>query len=445
MYRFLRYAILGLVRLFYPRIEVQGREHIPAGGPVVYVLNHPNGLMDPLLLMASLRRPVTFLAKSTLFANPLARVCMDAFGALPVFRQMDRGQPGSADDIGARNEQTFALCRSRLARGGALALFPEGTTHSGPTLLPLRTGAARIALGAEDENDWQLGLQIVPVGLWYQGKTLFRTATLLVVGEPWTIGDLRGSYAADQREAVRALTARIDATLDEVVLQVEQADVLAAMPVIAAWTAAAGPPRRLADRHAQAAQLLEAYQRLQAQDPARIEQLADSARRYARTLRFLGIADPWALELPRLNRQRLIWRALLLIFGFPFALAGFVLSYGPYRLAGTITPRLVGYHDTMLGTGKLIVGAVLVLVGWIAAAVVVGLLVSGAAGLGLFVAAPGLAYVALRWGETWRGLREALRYSWLRTRHKTLTAELIERRTALAAQIHAAVREVRGA
>lgn len=438
-----RFAIVQLVKLFYPRIELQGRERIPIDGPVIFVLNHPNGLLDPLLLMAKLDRPIAFLAKSTFWRNPLGRLCMEAFGALPVFRQQDRatGERGSS---AARNEATFARCRAILHNGGALALFPEGTTHSGSELLPLKTGAARIALGAEAESGWQTNLKIVPVGLWYQNKTLFRSATLLVVGEPWTITDMAATHNADPEAAVDAVTDRIREALATVVLQAEHAEVLAGMPLIAAWTSPDGPPATLAERRSRTARLLDAYKRLTIADPPRAAMLAQHARRYARLLRMLGIADPWALELAAPRRTPLLWRALLLLVSLPLALAGFALSYGPYRLAGKITPPLVGRHDTLLGTGKLISGAALILIGWIVWALAIGFLASAWWGVAVFLAAPALAYVALRWGETWRELRDGLSVRWLRRRQRALVHGVVERRQALASEVIAALDEAGG-
>src|SRR5207247_683798 len=74
----------------------------------------------------------------------------------------------------ARNLETFARCRSLLARGGTIALFPEGSSHNEPAPLPLKTGAARIALEAEDEHG-PLGMRVVPVGLVYEDKERFRS------------------------------------------------------------------------------------------------------------------------------------------------------------------------------------------------------------------------------------------------------------------------------
>ncbi|MBC8077077.1 MAG: hypothetical protein H7Y32_13455, partial [Chloroflexales bacterium] len=317
-------------------------------------------------------------------------------------------------------------------RGGAMALCPEGTTHSEPMLLPLRTGAARIALSAEAENGWSLGVQVVPLGLWYGAKTQFRSSVLLAVGQPFGLGAYQEAYTRDAHAAVDALTERIDVGLDGVVLQAENAELLGGIRLVAEWTAPAGQPLSLAERHARSAKLLAAYARLRQTDPAGLEALARQARRYARTLRALGIDDPWDLELLDAQRGRVTWLTLVLLLTFPLAAAGFALSYGPYRLARPITPYVIGRHDTQTSTGKLITGALFVLAGWIVWAAVVGWLFGGQWGVLLFVAEPLLAYVALRWGEGWREVREALGAGWLRLHRRDIADALVARRRALA-------------
>src|SRR5215831_12607093 len=195
---FVRWLAETLIRLYYPERFVEGAERIPAEGPVIFVLNHPNGLLDPLLLRVATGRPAHFLAKSTLFANPLGRLAMAAFGSIPVYRARE------ADT--SRNEESFARCRAELARGAALALFPEGTSHSDPQLRPLKTGAARIALSAEAEAGGRLGLEVLPVGLYYERKAMFRSRVLLVVGERIDVAPLLARYRADERATVDALT-----------------------------------------------------------------------------------------------------------------------------------------------------------------------------------------------------------------------------------------------
>ena len=443
--RLVQVLVFRLVRLFYARIDVQGQAHLPGEGPVIYVLNHPNGILDPVLLMAALGRPVSFLAKSTLFGNPVGRWTMETFGALPVYRQRDKGLQGGSRDAGdmmARNEATFARCRALLHGGEALALFPEGTTHSGPELLPLRSGAARIALSAEAEAGWALGLRIVPVGLWYEDKTRFRTSVLVVVGEPFTLTTYAEAYGAEERQTVQAVTGRLDAGLDAVVLQAENAELLTAIPAIAAWTAPEGTAPDLSRRHAWAATLLAAYQRLHQTDPSRLERVAEKARRYASLLQALGVADPWRLEDPTVNRAYLARRVLGLVLLGPPALAGCLMSYAPYRLAGPVALRLVREDDTQTGTFKLIGGTLFVLVGWILEAALVGWLLGPIWGAGVFLVAPLLGYAALRWSEGWHRLRELTSYRRLRERRMGLVALLTERRRDLALDVVAAVESI---
>jgi glycerol-3-phosphate O-acyltransferase/dihydroxyacetone phosphate acyltransferase len=440
--RLIRFIILRLVHLFYPHIELRGHERIPAGRPLLFVSNHPNGLLDALVLMLGLRRHVWFLAKSTFFANPFGKLAMGAFGALPVYRQRDEGLEGGArGDRADRNEGTFARCRALLRAGQPLALFPEGTTHSNPTMLPLRSGAARIALSAEAESGWRMDLQVVPVGLWYEDKARFRSAALLIIGEPFQLDAYAERYAADPRQAAGDLTDEIDRRLDVVVLQAESSEVLKAMPVLAEWTSTRELPT-LEQRHARTAELLAAYRRLRERDPARVNAIEQQARAYARALQTLRIDDPWQLEPNVLQRGRVIGLALFLVLGVIPAALGFALSYAPYRLAAPLTPILMGKHEETTSTGKLIIGTALLLLGWLAAALICGWLLGAWWGLALLLLAPALGYTALRWGESWRELREALGSTWLNLRHANLVRDLAARRLALAEEVRAALASV---
>jgi glycerol-3-phosphate O-acyltransferase/dihydroxyacetone phosphate acyltransferase len=435
--RLVRWLAEALVRLYYPARAVEGAERIPAGVPLVFVLNHPNGLLDPLLLRVALGIPARFLAKSTLFANPFGRLAMDAFDSIPIYRAHEVPKEARPGDAG-RNEESFARCRAVLASGGALALFPEGTSHSDAQLRPLKTGAARIALSAEAQNGGG-GVTVVPVGLYYERKARFRSAVLLVVGEPIAIAPRLAAYRADERAAVGALTDAIDARLDEVVLQAETRELLTGIARVARWTAAPGD---LAAQHERAREMVAAYGRLRAQDPARVDAIAGEARAYARALRRLGVRDPWALELAALRPGTVAGAFARLALAAPVALLGAAMSWLPYRLAGRVAARVTRDED-ILGTVKLIAGATFLTLAWVAEATAAALLWGPRWAAPVFALAVGSGYVALWFGEEARDAAGAWRTLALRAFHWRTAQQLAARRRALADDVARALAEGR--
>ncbi len=414
---------LGLVRLFYPTRTVSGGARIPPAGPVIVVANHPNGLLDPLLLRLAIDRPVSFLGKSTFWDNPFFRLCVDSFGALPVYRAHE------ADT--RQNERTFARCHELLARRGWLALFPEGKSHDETTLQPMKTGAARIALGAGGP------VTILPVGLLFADKDLFRSSVAVAVGEPFVVnpGD------PEDREAVQALTARIATGLAEVVLQAEDAAVWRAFLAVAHWTGAVS----LADRELRARALAGRWATLLSEDPDSAEALAGQVRRYARSLRAVGVVDPFAIEgaEPRAELGGL----LPLVFLAPFAALGALLAWIPYRLVRPLSIKLAAGHADVIGTIKLLLGFLVLFMtygGWaVTAASFVPLhhpAVPGwAAALGMLALGPASGLAALLFDERLTLRREAFRGIAVRLFQPKLALALAERRRELVASVERAL------
>src|SRR6266403_1799119 len=204
----IRRIIRGLLRLalrvYFRRIEVTGLENVPRDSPVIFVLNHPNALVDPAFLLCLAPRRVAFVAKAPLFRMPVIGSLVRALDSLPAYRRQDEGQDVS------RNIETFAAARQLLARGVTIGICPEGVSHDEPRLKPLKTGAARIALAAASSGA-AIDLLIVPVGLYYTEKTTFRSSALLYFadGLPVKCGTLEPG-GTPPREPVRQLSAAIE-------------------------------------------------------------------------------------------------------------------------------------------------------------------------------------------------------------------------------------------
>src|SRR5260370_627215 len=192
-------AILKLaLRVYFRHIEVSGLENVPEDSPLIFVLNHQNALVDPVFLLCLAPRRVSFLAKAPLFRMPVVGYLARALDALPAYRRQDEGEDVS------RNVETFAAARRLLARGGTIGICPEGVSHDEPRLKPLKSGAARIALGAVSSGE-AMNLQIVPAGLYYTSKTMFRSSALLYFGKPLPVKPAEmDPMDAPQRDTLRA-------------------------------------------------------------------------------------------------------------------------------------------------------------------------------------------------------------------------------------------------
>src|SRR5436190_18861984 len=88
-YRAVRAVARFWLWFFFKAVDVRHPERVPAGGPVLLCINHPNNLIDSLVVGAAVRRKVHYLATAALFRNPLVARFLLAAGAIPVWRKQD--------------------------------------------------------------------------------------------------------------------------------------------------------------------------------------------------------------------------------------------------------------------------------------------------------------------------------------------------------------------
>ena len=331
-----RAATLGWFR----SVEATGLERIPGSGPCLIVANHPGGFVDPALLASVMPRTPMFLAMASLWKNPILRPLLALAGAIPVQRAPD----GATD----RNVDTFARCFDVLRDDGVVAIFPEGRASDEPHLLPVKTGAARIALGARAP-----GLRIVPVGLIYESKQRARQRALVRVGEPIPV---EAEPAGEQdRERVSRLTAEIRARLADASVDYEDAAQAADLGFAAAvylrrtggsasWSPRLGDLERTADRLADAP----------AEDRAKVRAAADG---YGAALRANGTTDRAvaAGHRPTARPSRIL-ATLFTILALPFAVIGLVANLVPATIVHLAGRR--GAAPVTLATIKFLTGLV---------------------------------------------------------------------------------------
>ncbi len=341
-YRVLRAIGRLALRWFYREIEVVGLERLPDHGPVLLASNHPNALVDALVIGCTLRRPVTLTAKATLLNNPITRVLLRVTGVVPLQRASDAQSGAGTRALNpSRNVDAFAAVLDVLERGGIVLLFPEGKSHSDPALAPLKTGLARIAMMAR--NDRQLArLPIIPVGLTFERKWEPRSRVLMHLGESLGVDE----NSPNDSTAVAALTQRLDVGLRQVTLNFrstnEERHVLSLSTLLAEvldeFRPLGAPDPPLADSVRVAQRLVTIAPTLATIDPAvapRVEQFLSRFAEFDTLTRGNGIAasDVQMSTALRPGVWFLLRESLIALVAGPLALWGRVNHRLPLSIA----------------------------------------------------------------------------------------------------------------
>jgi 1-acyl-sn-glycerol-3-phosphate acyltransferase len=327
-----------LGRIWFRALRREGPSLLP--GPCLILLNHPNGLLDPLAAAALLDRRAGWLAKATLWKLAPLRPFLKAFRAIPVTRPKDGG--ATAESI----QQCFHQVHEVFAQGGDLAMFPEGVSHTGADLAPLKTGAARIALSSP------VPIAIIPAGLVYGDRSTFRHSVLLRLGAPIPFADLAVLGAGP--EAVNELTARIRTALRPLTLHDGDVRCLALAQDVA-WLLAEAPGSRV-DLEAFRVRVHGLLPHLSSLPEAALSDLEAKVHGAQAWLQSAGLRPdqvghpyPWAEV-----RHWLPGAALRLLAAGVLLLPG-LLFWPPYRLAGWVAGRFTDEGD-QVATLKLLTG-----------------------------------------------------------------------------------------
>jgi glycerol-3-phosphate O-acyltransferase/dihydroxyacetone phosphate acyltransferase len=200
LYALIKVLVRISTAVFFKKIVVVGREKMPDHGPTIVVANHPNTLMDPLLIASLMKQQVGFVANAGIFSNDFLTRFFRYFHVIPIYRKKDVA-PGEKND----NTQAFAQCHAYLEQGGTFLMFPEGTSHYEINLREIKTGTARIALSYVGPGD----VQIIPVALDYSDAIQFRSMVRVTVGKPIMVADYKETQQRNEAEAIDALTTDI--------------------------------------------------------------------------------------------------------------------------------------------------------------------------------------------------------------------------------------------
>jgi 1-acyl-sn-glycerol-3-phosphate acyltransferase len=395
LYRLTRRLVRLGLRAFFREIEVRGAENLPSDGPCIVAANHFNSMIDPFLLLAMLERPLCFIAKAPLFKVPILGWLLRRGRCIPAYRSQD---PGYAKE---KNEQLYAAAAEALGAGPALAMFPEGKSHSEPHLAEFRHGASKIALETESIRG---GVRIQLVGLHYEQSRGFRGRVLIQLGPPIAAAGFLERYRADNRAATAALTEELQARLSEMILTAETREVLRLADLLARMRALQekGRPHETAEAFDRKKLILERYRLLRDKVPNEVDRLRLQLTRYEQMLAQIGLNEEQVgtdYSIGRVARSAL-FHTLLLAVGLPFLAVGITANVVPYLLSWLVS-RLAGPLPDRRASAGFLAAFVAFPLAWAAIGIAAGR--EWGAGAGVLAALAGVltGAVSLRAMDRW--------------------------------------------
>ncbi len=442
LYQISRVLVNIGMRGYFSSIEVAGRDHIPERGPVIFASNHPHSITDGLVLGHGTGRMLHFLAHSGLFKKSWQSWFLRNSGVIPIYRAKD------VVDAADANTAMFAACHDVLNKGGAIGIFPEGTSAEERRVQKLKTGTARIALGAEDEAGWDLGVRIVPVGLNFESANRFRSRVLIRFGTPLLPADYHTRYVADPVATGVALTDDLQTSLQHQVVNVKESEseqlVRDVEEIYRAELLCRKEVNIPGHTDFQKSQTVSrefgrALDYFQATNPEFLWGLSRRLRRYHAMCRIMKLKDNMLREEQGPGmRKELIRIVGMGLAGLPWALLGLLGNYVPYRLTGLLTRR-VAADRTKIHFTQFILGSLLFIPWyvWIFRTVWGPLSTMGTSLLILALPPAGLfargyfRYISRR--------RQMIRFAWLELVHGLRINDVRRQRRALIRELDAAM------
>ena len=425
---------------FFRDVAVVRASLVPASGPVLLCINHPNNLIDSLLVGGVLPRKVHYLATAALFRNPLVARFLAACGAIPVYRKQD--DPGKMD----RNADAFAACFRALERGRLVGIYPEGTTHSESRVQRIKTGAARIAL------DYQASgrgapLTLIPVGITFEARKAFRGHVRLSFGEPIALAPYAPVYRDEPAKAVEALTTAIQWGMEAEILNVgrpERQDLVRAVEeiyrsdLIRELQEERGLGTRQIDPLRLSRAIADAAAHFEERDPERVARMWAAVLKYRAMLAAYHVRDQAvrarAQRPPARARLRHSWEASI---GLPFFAYGLVVNGLPYLLPRWLARR-TARKETDYATTRLLASIVAFPLFWALEIWIVWWLGGLRWALPFAISLPLSGLIAYRYLGGMGRLRSQLRFGLLAITHRHSATRLLAERQALVAELERA-------
>lgn len=344
--------------LSHKRVVVTGRPKIPKGKPIIFAANHQNALMDPLAISCTNSLQSLWLARADIFKSKAARSFLKYIKMLPVYRIRD-----GKDNL-SNNEQIFGQVIKLLEDKQSVALFPEAA-HSGKRqMLPHRKAIPRIALDAEAKNNFELGLQIVPVGINYSHYWQFSRTLIVHYGDPIDVDRYKNSWTENPQKEMLSLRDEIHDRIIPLTIQInshtfyqEYEDIRQLAGEAYSKTKHFSKDKTL-NRFYTDQELIARIEILENTQPEQFEKIIDETKKYFSKLKELEFTDDQVSKAGKARWPQLFAQIVASVIVLPVVILGFVFNAIPFFIPRGIFLKKV--KDTaFLSTFNFVAGLVL--------------------------------------------------------------------------------------
>ena len=332
-YQILRFLFRITNKFYFRNLQINGLENIPKNGPVFLAANHPSAFMDPMVIVTITKRPLFMLAKGVLFQNPFLKWLLPHLNIIPIYRSHE------TPELTNKNKEVFSKCYMHFAKGGAILAFPEGISLTERKIKKIQSGAARICLGAEAENNFSLDVKIVTIGLNFSNPHKFQSDLYINIDKPINVSDYYDQYKQDTFKAAHALTDAIRDRLEAQVIAIQDSEMDKLVSNIEIIFKAqiledlGHSPKIMAHDFNTTRQISDSVHYFLEKDPQRVENLKNKISTYLNKLENLSLDDKL---IKGVEKTKPIFDTILSIFfltlGSPFFIYGFVNNFLPFRI-----------------------------------------------------------------------------------------------------------------
>jgi 1-acyl-sn-glycerol-3-phosphate acyltransferase len=328
------YAITKpMVKFFYKtyfRVSVHNRQNIPEDGIVIFAPNHQNALMDALAVLSIIPGQPVFLGRADIFQNNLQNKILTFLKILPIYRIRD-GKSNLA-----QNDAIFKKTIDVLKQRKKLVILPEGNHAGFRRLRPIKKGISRIAFQAEEIENYELNIKVVPVTLDYKHYYKFHSRLYISFGEPIPVSKYYETYQENPPKGMNMLREDLAERLKSDIVHIESETYYDTIDQLARFYA---PERchKLREKvkqpclFQQEKRVVQKLTELEQDNPEELNNFSRMNEKYQRLKAELNFRN-WQFRKDRFPVLPQLLQSLLLIILFPVAVYGFIHNIVPFLI-----------------------------------------------------------------------------------------------------------------